>query len=203
MSKKNFLERMAKHAFVFAAVLAASVALSSCSKDDDNTKKEETVEVQPNSAVIDGKLWKLTNPEYYFFDGNNNTSYALLLYIGNTRSYISIDGDGGKYNGKTIDLTKTEEEFADRAYNWKVVCVDPGSNNRFFAGCALEKMFEGGDYVDYVRFSSGTMRINFNESTNEFDVVIENAKIKDELNGDKKEHTLNLKWKGVAKRKDS
>ena len=90
MSKKNFLERMAKHAFVFAAVLAASVALSSCSKDDDNTKKEETVEVQPNSAVIDGKLWKLTNPEYYFFDGNNNTSYALLLYIGNTRSYIVV-----------------------------------------------------------------------------------------------------------------
>ena len=159
MSKKNFLERMAKHAFVFAAVLAASVALSSCSKDDDNTKKEETVEVQPNSAVIDGKLWKLTNPEYHFFDGNNNTSYALLLYIGNTRSYISIDGDGGKYNGKTIDLTKTEEEFADRAYNWKVVCVDPGSNNWFFAGCALEKMFEGGDYVDYVRYKGARLTV--------------------------------------------
>ena len=50
----------AKHIFVFSAVLMASVALSSCSKDD----KDDVQNVPEQSAVIDGKVYNLTTPKY-------------------------------------------------------------------------------------------------------------------------------------------
>ena len=182
MNKSNSLVSCVKHVFVFSAVLMASVALSSCSKDD----KDDVQNVPEQSAVIDGKVYNLTTPKYSAI-AERDQSYILYLYLGDKGCWIRIEGDAEKYNGKIIDLTKTEEKFEDDASNWDITCCNPDGEGWLFEGKALD-----------VRFSSGTMKIDFNSKKQEFNVEIRNAQIKDPHHGDKQTHTLELRWKGKA-----
>lgn len=193
MSKSNFLMSCAKHVFVFSAVLMASVALSSCSKDD----KDDVQNVPEQSAVIDGKVYNLTTPKYSVI-AERDQSYILYLYLGDKGCWIRIEGDAEKYNGKIIDLTKTEERFEDDASNWDITCCNPDGEGWLFEGKALEEDEDEVGIHKYVRFSSGTMKIDFNSKKQEFNVEIRNAQIKDPHHGDKQTHTLELRWKGKA-----
>jgi lipoprotein len=183
----------AKHIFVFSAVLMASVTLSSCSKDD----KDDVQNVPEQSAVIDGKVYNLTTPKYSAI-AERDQSYILYLYLGDKGCWIRIEGDAEKYNGKIIDLTKTEEKFEDDASNWDITCCNPDGEGWLFEGKALEEDEDEVGIHKYVRFSSGTMKIDFNSKKQEFNVEIRNAQIKDPHHGDKQTHTLELRWKGKA-----
>ena len=93
---------------------------------------------------------------------------------------------------------KTEERFEDDASNWDITCCNPDGEGWLFEGKALEEDEDEVGIHKYVRFSSGTMKIDFNSKKQEFNVEIRNAQIKDPHHGDKQTHTLELKWKGKA-----
>ena len=50
MIKRTFLMRCTKNIFVFAAVVMESVALSSCSKSDDESNE---LPIKQNTVIID------------------------------------------------------------------------------------------------------------------------------------------------------
>ena len=51
----------------------------------------------------------------------------------------------------------------------------------------------------WAMYSISLMRMTFDEVTHMFEIVIENAKVEKNINGDKKPHTLELRWKGVTR----
>ena len=202
MRKTKFMMRCAKHAFVLAAIFVVSLCTASCSKDDDNSGKE----AQGNYIIIDGKKYDLTIGVWNYSNGNRNRGYFVSLFADDEMHsdfhplLVTIGSNVKKYNGKLIDLTQIEKQEGDFYSFWDVTCYLPGKKGCLFEANALKKYDNGlGDVQHFSNFASGTMRMTFDEVTHMFEIVIENAKVKKNINGDKKPHTLELRWKGVTR----
>lgn len=184
MRTNDFLANMAKAAFAFAAALMMSMAFTACSGNDDDDNGgggEDTSQ----TIMLDGV--EKTVDRVVLTDYRNN-DYTLRFYLsGNNNDFLSIDGNTARYNGKTIDLTKVEEDTD--AYEWSVTWKDKGTYR-----------FSGYGGRSSLLFKTGTMKITVDLNTGDYDVTIVNGKVHNEKDkwNDGSEHTVSVKWKGKA-----
>ena len=76
MSKRNFLEKCAKRVFVFSEVLLESIALSCCSKNDDESNEYP---IKPNTVIIDNEEKPILHAGYTNASGTNDYEFTLFL----------------------------------------------------------------------------------------------------------------------------
>ena len=113
MNKSNFLACCAKSIFVFSAVLMASVALTSCSKDE-----QEEQPTKENFVVLDGAKKTIHSGEYEIWDCYKNTKIELFLSKDQKeRILLALNQEFHLYD--EIDLTARETEHRAH-WSWQV-----------------------------------------------------------------------------------
>ena len=183
MKKNDFFAKMAKTAFAFAVVLIMSMAFTACSGSDDNDN--DNGGAPPLTLVIDGVKTEVKSAEIVNHRDNN---FILFLHLSENHGKVEIHGNTQRHNGKTIDLTKQEENTD--SWSWLITWIDKENAPKFSSFGKFETLL----------FKTGTMKLNVNLETGEYEVVIANGKIhnkKDDGN-DGNEHTIEMNWKGKA-----
>ena len=139
-----------------------------------------------NTVTVDGKTMPVTKA--YYEDGGNG-NFAVELYLSDG-SYFDIQGNAANHIGKTIDLTKKEGDKVPGVgpYRWYVKFVKDGKT--------IFKPWGGND-SDNIVFTTGTLRIDGNPIGSETTISLKNGKVTDAANGDGKEHTVSIDWKGT------
>ena len=181
MKTKTFLASCAKATFALAAVVLMGAAFTSCSKD--NNDDEPLPDAKPNTVVIDGKERPVLSAKYSARSGND---YGFWLYLDaahNEYVYFSLNGDV-HLTGKPFDLTKKEPKH--KGYAWYVGHMN--SNGKYtFEGEGTPR--QDSDPV----FNTGTLTMSGKpEGTISF--KLSNGRIVGK--GDKKEHTITLRYTG-------
>ena len=175
MTTKQFLASCAKATFALAAVVMMSAVLTSCSKDNDDEPKANTV-------TIDGVERPIVKAEY---KDENDGNYILYLHL----SAESTEVVGFYLNkdlhmtGKPIDLTKKEPEH-DGKYYWTVDYYDAD-------GKRIINAFGAPGNPPFL-FTTGTLTMS--GSFENINIRLENGRV---MGKDGKEHTLTISYSGT------
>lgn len=172
MAKTVFGKTAARAALSIATVLLLTLSFNSCNKDK-NKKQEAPTKVFTIDGIKKQIVKAILNKTELEKD-----NYDIYLYI-NKDEYVNIELKKAD-DGKNIDLTKDDTEGWAVQYTTK-------EENIFLA---IPKN------SDYVLFLSGNLYVKRAGETMEFEVKLENGKIKDDKNGTNKEHTVSLYYKG-------
>lgn len=181
MRTNHFFASMAAKALALAAAVTMGMGFTACSSDDDDTPQPPTI---TNAATVDGKTMPIAAATYKD-NGNGNFTVYLQLSDG---SYFDIEGNTAKHIGKTIDLTKKEGKKEPGVFCWYVEYRKDGKT--------LFEPFGGINGTDDV-FTTGTLRIDGNPVGGETTISLKNGKVTDPFDGDGKEHTVSIDWKGT------
>ncbi len=183
MSKRNFLVCCAKSVFVFATVVMASVALSSCSEDDKDENK--TPDIPKQSIVINDKVKKVEKAVFQLFQANGKDCYTLHMYMPDeSKDWLMVGGTVAFHNGRLTKLTEKEEASEENTTPWLLKYFDEATKS--------EVINVSGNGTTC---ATGTMKVDFNPEDGKYNVTISNLTITDE-NG--KLHKLDARVEGTA-----
>ena len=178
MTKNLFLASCAKVAFALATLVMMSTVFTSCSKDNDDEPKANTV-------TIDGAERPIVKAEYKDkADGN----YILYFYLSNDRKEkvrFQLNKDL-HMTGSPIDLTKREEEHA--GFCWVVEYYKPDDTK-------LIDTYGRPGYSIPV-FKTGTLTIS-GSPDGTINIKLENGRVE---GTDGKEYTLVLSYSGPIRK---
>lgn len=184
MKKNSLFASMASKAFVLAAAMMMSVAFTACSSDDD-----DVVPPVANTVTINDRVMPVVSAEYRTF-GSSQEVFNLFLNI-DGENYVLLGGSTALHIGRDINLT-TKEPAGKKDY-WIVGFFDADSDDWLF-------QTNGNPTLANPAFTSGTLRMDGNPIGGEVTVSLKNGKITDAVNGDGKERTISINWKGTAKK---
>ena len=185
MSKRNFLVSCAKRVFVFSAVLMTSVALSCCSKSDDESNEYP---IKPNTVIIDNEEKPILHAGYTNGSGANDYEFTLFLSDDRTEKVKFMYNDPLHYN-KDIDLTNREEQH-DGVWYWSI-----GYHKKYkliFDTDGQPKALYGPDVPILPVFDKGTLRISDGEGDN-IKILLKNGKV---VGADNIPHTITIHYDG-------
>ena len=179
MTKNLFLASAAKAAFALAAVVMMSTVFTSCSKDNDDEPKANTV-------TIDGAERPIVKAEYKDkADGN----YILYFYLSDDHKekvIMQLNKDL-HMTGHAFNLTEREKEHA--GFCWVVEYYKPD-------GTILIDTYGAPGEDDYPVFKIGTLTASGSpEGT--ISIKLENGRVEG-LDG--KEHTLVIGYSGTMEK---
>ena len=179
MTKNLFLASAAKAAFALAAVVMMSTVFTSCSKDNDDEPKANTV-------TIDGAERPIVKAEYKDkADGN----YILYFYLSDDHKekvIMQLNKDL-HMSGSPVVLTKREEEHSGKWY-WSVEYYKPDDTK-------LIDTYGRPGYSIPV-FKTGTLTMSGSlEST--INIKLENGRVE---GTDGKEHTFTISYSGTMEK---
>ena len=174
MTKNLFLASAAKVAFALAAVVMMSTVFTSCSKDNDDEPKANTV-------TIDGAEKPILKAEY---EDRGNGNYLLFLYLSaDSKEKIELNLNKDLHiTGSPIDLTKKEKEHD--GYYWVVGYYKPDDTT-------LIVTFGNPNDPTYPIFTTGTLTMS--GSFENINIRLENGRV---MGKDGKEHTLTINYSG-------
>ena len=158
-----------------------------CSKnsDDDNPKPDKPTPEQPQTQPKEGFISLDKNEKKVLsarYEDNGNGNYTLYLYLSeDLKEKVRIDYNESLHLGKTIDLTKTEEEHKEKE-NWSIIYWQTQKGDFFFASGKNKSNL----------FSNGTLSLS-GSLAGTFNVVLANGKIKN--NGVERTFAINYKGK--------
>ena len=188
MNKSNFLACCAKSIFVFSAVMMASVALTSCSKDE-----QEEQPTKENFVVLDGAKKTIHSGEYEIWDCYKNTKIELFLSKdGKERILLALNQELHLYD--EIDLTARETEHRAH-WSWQVEYANEKGERTINASGKPESFFEKWEKPEPV-FNSGTLyytKINKDSTT----ILLKGGQVVDKSG---KLHTLTINFEGPLKK---
>lgn len=190
MKTNKFFANAASRMLALAAVVVMmSVAFTSCSKDND-TPEVPQPETFPNIVMLDGKVMPVVSAEYE----SSTTPGAFRLFLNlsqDGKTYVMLCGNTALHIGKDINLAMKESEGVSE--HWTVGYWDADINGWFF-------QTNGAPSSVNPLFITGMLRIDGNPLGGEVSVSLKKGKITDSVNGDGKEHTININWKGTPKK---
>lgn len=139
-----------------------------------------------STVTLDGVTMPVLSAGIDKWDLEEDNRYDIYLFLsGDKTKYINIMADGEHHNGKTLDLTRKEDEH--NGWYWAVEMRNP---TRLF-----QTFGEPG--TEYPVFLSGTLQVDRIGTGTEFEITLKNGKVKGEGEyGDGKEHTISLNFKG-------
>lgn len=183
---KIFLKKTAARAALFTAtVLLLILSFNSCTKDKDKINAQE----HPKNTFIIDEGKKPVLKAAIGKEELDNKFYNITLYFSeNEKDFVLIQLSKNPHDGKIIDLTKKDEKIHDKQWFWSVQ-YNNQDNSIFYA-------FGNPSYQEHCIFQNGTLYVKRTGETTEFEIKLENGKIKDDKNGDGKEHTVSLHYKG-------
>lgn len=189
MSKKKFLVSCAKRVFVFSAVLMASVALSSCSKNDDENSE---LPIKQNTVIIDNEEKPIVLAEYTGDSGSYD--YEFTIYLSDDlKEKVRFFYNDPLHCNKDIDLTKREEQH-DGVWYWSIE-YKRGDKEIIDTWGQPKGLYEPGDAILPV-FNKGTLRISNGEGDN-IKILLKNGNV---VGADNKTHTITIHYDGPTKR---
>lgn len=138
------------------------------------------------TVTLDGVTMPILSAAIDKWDLEEDNRYDIYLFLsGDKTKYINIMADGEHHNGKTLDLTRKEDEH--NGWYWAVEMRNP---TRLF-----QTFGEPG--TEYPVFLSGTLQVDRIGTGTEFEITLKNGKVKGEGEyGDGLEHTISLNFKG-------
>lgn len=139
-----------------------------------------------NTVTLDGVTMPVLSAGIDKSDLEEDNCYDIYLFLSEDKTkYINIMADGEHHNGKTLDLTRKEDEH--NGWYWAVEMRNP---TRLF-----QTFGEPG--TEYPVFLSGTLQVDRIGTGTEFEITLKNGKVKGEGRyGDGLEHTISLNFKG-------
>ncbi|MGI6793045.1 hypothetical protein ACMYZ5_01755 [Bacteroides sp. KG68] len=139
-----------------------------------------------STVTLDGVTMPVLSAGIDKWDLEEDNRYDIYLFLsGDKTKYINIMADGEHHNGKTLDLTRKEDEH--NGWYWAVEMRNP---TRLF-----QTFGEPG--TEYPVFLSGTLQVDRIGTGTEFEITLKNGKVKGEGEyGDGLEHTVSLDFKG-------
>ena len=140
-----------------------------------------------NSVVLDGETLTIVSAAIDQSDLEENNFYDIYLFLSEDKTkYIEVMANGTLHDGKTLDLTKKEDEHA--GWFWSVEMRTPQILFQTFAKPG----------TDYPVFLSGTLLVKRIGTGTEFEVTLKDGKVKGSgMFGDGLEHTISLNYKGT------
>lgn len=178
--KDLMMKRVSQVAFAVVAALTLVLGFTACSNDDDRV---EPVVVATNKLMVDNVEKTIVRAEVLDMKDDD---YAVRFYLSKDQSeYVQILGNTKQYNGKTIDLTKTEE--LQETIAWQVGYMKSAS-----------WVFVGSGDEAHQPFTSGTMQISVNVVTGDVVLNLVDARLHLEKgqNSDGQPHSISFSWKG-------
>lgn len=138
------------------------------------------------TVTLDGVTMPILSAAIDKWDLEEDNRYDIYLFLsGDKTKYINIMADGEHHNGKTLDLTREEDEH--NGWYWAVEMRNPNLLFQTFAGSV----------TGHPVFLSGTLQVDRIGTGTEFEITLKNGKVKGEGEyGDGKEHTISLNFKG-------
>lgn len=185
MNKSNFLVSCAKHVFVFSAVLMASVALSSCSKSDDESNE---LPIKQNTVIIDKEEKPILHAGYTNTSGANDYEFTFFLSKDYTEK-VKFLYNKNRHCNKDIDLTKREERH-DGVWYWSIDYHK--KYKQIIDTDGQPKALYGSDEPILPVFDKGTLRISDGEGNN-IKILLKNGKV---VGADNKPHTITIHYDG-------
>ena len=175
-------------AFVLAALALSGAVLfsSSCKKDGPAPEDPDSFTVT-NYVIIDGVTSPIMNVRLDKDDFEKD-HWDISISTANTYE-VYIELDKVYHNGKTLDLTKYEAEH--EGWYWAVSAY---TDKSLFNSFALE---DDGDTL----FETGTLRVKQLSDvygSPVFNISLNGGKITDPKEGDGKEHTISIQFKGIV-----
>lgn len=180
MKDLRMMKRVSQVAFAVVAALTLVLGFTACSNDDDRV---EPVVVATNKLMVDNVEKTIVRAEVLDMKDDD---YAVRFYLSKDQSeYVQILGNTKQYNGKTIDLTKTEE--LQETIAWQVGYMKSAS-----------WVFVGSGDEAHQPFTSGTMQISVNVATGDVVLNLVDARLHLEKgqNSDGQPHSISFSWKG-------
>ena len=140
-----------------------------------------------NTVTLDGVKMPILSAYIDKSDLEEDNWYDIYLFLSeDKKKYVEIMANGKHHNGKTLDLTRKEDEHD--GWYWAVEMRNP---------TILFQTF-GKPGTEYPVFLSGTLQVNRIGTGTEFEITLKNGKVKGEgTYGDGLEHTISLSYKGV------
>ena len=179
MTKNLFLASAAKAAFALAAVVMMSTVFTSCSKDNDDEPKANTV-------TIDGAERPILKAEY---EDKADGNYILYFYLSDDHKekvIMQLNKDL-HMTGHAFNLTEREKEHA--GFCWVVEYYKPD-------GTILIDTYGAPGEDDYPVFKTGTLTAS-GSPDGTINIKLENGRVEG-LDG--KEHTLVLSYSGTMEK---
>lgn len=139
-----------------------------------------------STVTLDGVTMPVLSAGIDKWDLEEDNRYDIYLFLsGDKTKYINIMADGEHHNGKTLDLTRKEDEH--NGWYWAVEMRNPNLLFQTFAGPG----------TGHPVFLSGTLLIKRIGTGTEFEITLKDGKVKGEGEyGDGLEHTVSLDFKG-------
>lgn len=140
-----------------------------------------------NSVVLDGETLTIVRAAIDKSDLEEDNFYDIYFFFSEENDkFIEIMANGQLHDGKTLDLTKKEDEHA--GWFWSVEMRTPQILFQTFAKPG----------TDYPVFLSGTLLVKRIGTGTEFEVTLKDGKVKGSgMFGDGLEHTISLNYKGT------
>ena len=139
-----------------------------------------------NTVTLDGVTMPILSAALDKSDLEEDNYYDIYLFLSEDKSkYIEIMANGKHHNGKTLDLTRKEDEHD--GWFWAVEMRNP------------QELFQtfGKPGSEYPVFLSGTLLVKHIGTGTEFEITLKNGKVKGEgMYGDGLEHTVSMDFKG-------
>ena len=139
-----------------------------------------------STVTLDGVTMPVLSAAIDKSDLEEGNWYDIYLFLSeDKKKYINIMADGKHHGGKTLDLTRKEDEHG--GWYWAVEMRNPSRLFQTFGEPGLE----------YPVFLSGTLLVNRIGTGTEFEITLKNGKVKGEgMYGDGLEHTFSVDFKG-------
>lgn len=141
-----------------------------------------------NSVVLDGETLTIVSAAIDQSDLEEDNNYDIYLFLSEDKTkYIEVMANGTLHDGKTLDLTKKEDEHD--GWYWAVEMRNPNVLFKTFA--------KPGNA--YPVFLSGTLMVKRIGTGTEFEIMLKDGKVKGTggTYGDGLEHTVSLNYKGT------
>ena len=140
-----------------------------------------------NSVVLDGETLTIVSAAIDQSDLEENNFYDIYLFLSEDKTkYIEVMANGTLHDGKTLDLTKKEDEHD--GWYWAVEMRTPQILFKTFARPGNT----------YPVFLSGTLMVKRIGTGTEFEIMLKDGKVKGTgTYGDGLEHTVSLNYKGT------
>lgn len=139
-----------------------------------------------NTVTLDGVTMPILSAAIDKSDLEEDNHYDIYLFLSeDKKNYIDIMANGKHHNGKTLDLTRKEDEHD--GWYWAVEMRNPSRLFQTYAKPGSE----------YPVFLSGTLLVKRIGTGTEFEITLKNGKVKGVgMYGDGLEHTISVDFKG-------
>lgn len=166
-TNKRFFN-VASKLFMFALVVVASAALSSCSKDEDDAPP-----TKPNTIMINRKEKQILRAEWVSSDFNSRRFSLVLSETTSERVEIAFVED--RHLNKDLDLSKREELSSENAY-WELDYKGEDGEDLFTTWGKSEAGYKEGSFI-YPVFERGMLNISTSDG-NHFKVMLKDGRVK-------------------------